>query len=164
MKRQYKLAAGAALCVLAVALGGAQFRERFAGPVPTLSAQEISAARAVGSGIPGNKPLLLVDVRSDREIAVSVIPGAISRAQYELAPELYADYRIVPYCTVGYRSARYTRKLLKAGRDAANFEGSILGWVDAGLPLQTLSGETTNRVHTWSRAFSVPDAYVQVVN
>ncbi|MEM9314066.1 MAG: rhodanese-like domain-containing protein [Pseudomonadota bacterium] len=164
IRRKRFVVAGAALLVVACALAWLGSGGWFAEPIPTLSAAEISEAQASGSKTRGDKPLLLVDVRSEREIAVSMIPGAISKAQYERAPERYADYRIVPYCTLGYRSGRYTRRLLDAGRDAVNFEGSIMAWVDAGFPLETPSGEPTRRVHTWSRVFSVPDAYVQVVN
>lgn len=168
MKPRNKLVfAAAALCVLASAVGWAQFGSWFQAPIPTISVEEISTAGGVGDAGDARgeeKRLLLVDVRSEREIAVSMIPGAISKAQYEADAERYADYRIVPYCTVGYRSGKYTKKLLDAGRDAANFEGSIIGWVNAGLPLVTAAGEATNRVHTWSKDISVPAAYVQIVN
>ncbi len=165
MKRSKRFVfAAAALCVLASALGWAQFGTWFQAPLPTISVEEISTAAGAGDVKDEEKRLLLVDVRSEREIAVSMIPGAISKAQYEAEPERYADFRIVPYCTVGYRSGKYTKMLLDAGRDAANFEGSIIGWVNAGLPLVTPAGEATNRVHTWSTEIGVPAAYVQVVN
>jgi rhodanese-related sulfurtransferase len=91
-----------------------------------------------------------------------MIPGAVTKAEYEANAERYADYRIVPYCTVGVRSGAYTRELRERGIDAVNFDGSILGWVEEGLPLVTPDGESTRRVHTWSKAFGVPEGYVQV--
>jgi hypothetical protein len=45
-----------------------------------------------------------------------------------------------------------------------NFDGSIIAWVEAGLPLVTAGGESTVRVHTWSSNIQVPSGYVQVVD
>jgi rhodanese-related sulfurtransferase len=151
-------------CAIAVAAVWAGFDSLFGARVPTVTVQELIAAAATTgpSAIGPAKPLQLVDVRSDAEIAVSVIPGAITRQEYEANPDRYAGARIVPYCTVGYRSRQYTEKLLKQGVDAANFDASIIGWVRAEQPLITLQGEPTRRVHTWSANFEVPAAYEQV--
>jgi rhodanese-related sulfurtransferase len=144
----------------------AQWEDLLDPDVPVVSVQEV--ARAVQGpsddedAVANAKPLLLVDVRSARETAVSIIPGAVTRDAYERNASRYRDYRIVPYCTVGVRSGRYTRKLLEQGVDAVNFEGSIIAWVEAGMPLVTLDGEATRRVHTWSRAIRVPEGYEQV--
>lgn len=134
--------------------------------VPTLDTDELLAG-ADASGAPRRspndaRPLQLVDVRADRESAVSMIPGAITAAAYERDPHAWAGQRIVPYCTVGFRSARYTRRLLRRGVDAVNFHGSIMGWVAAGGPLVTPQGEATRRVHTWSRRIRPPRGYQQV--
>lgn len=48
--------------------------------------------------------IVLVDVRSQAEQAVSVIPGAITAQQYEVGTDRYAGKTVVPYCTVGGRS------------------------------------------------------------
>lgn len=135
--------------------------------VPVIAVQDVASAvreSAATEGDSGNewKPLLLVDVRSERETAVSIIPGAVTRDAYERDASKYAGFRIVPYCTVGVRSGRYARKLLEQGVDAVNFEGSIIAWVEAGLPLVTIDGEATRRVHTWSRSIRVPAGYEQV--
>jgi hypothetical protein len=87
---------------------------------------------------------------------VSLIPGAITRSDYESNRARYAAQRIVPYCTVGYRSGKYTEKLRQQGVDAVNFEGSIMAWVEAGQPLVTPNGKDTRRVHTWSRQIKAP--------
>ncbi|MEE4108793.1 MAG: rhodanese-like domain-containing protein [Halieaceae bacterium] len=168
----------ALFCVLTGAAAWAQFSGLFSGGVPVIDVSELTAAlekpatrdtrsEALGAVAPqaaddSDKPLLPLDVRSEKEIAVSVIPGAITRAEYEADPGRYAAYRLVPYCTVGYRSRQYTETLLDRGVDAVNFEGSIIAWVEAGQPLETLDGERTNRVHTWSSSFTVPDRYEQV--
>lgn len=128
----------------------------FAPDVPTLDVEAIQAAERAG------EKLLLVDVRSPEEIAVSMIPGAVTRREYERHADDYSDYRIVPYCTVGARSAKYTRQLRERGVSAVNFRDSIIGWVEAGQALVTPDGEPTKRVHTYSDRFDVPEPYEKV--
>lgn len=107
---------------------------------------------------------VLVDVRSQREIDVSVIPGAIPKDQFEKSPEKYRDKTVIVYCTVGGRSGMYAAKLVTKDpeRDVLNYRGSIMAWIGADLPLVTLDGEPTRRVHTYSKHYSVPEGYVQV--
>jgi rhodanese-related sulfurtransferase len=105
---------------------------------------------------------VLVDVRSDAEINVSIIPGAITKLQYEKNAELYKDKTAIVYCTVGGRSGAYAKQLAGNGVKVKNYKGSILEWVNAELPLQTLDGQSTNRVHTYSNRYRVPTKYEQV--
>ncbi len=105
---------------------------------------------------------ILVDARSEAEYAVSVIPGAITTTQYERDRELYKDRTVICYCTSGYRSDKYARKLIEDGIPAKNFKGSILGWCAAEYPLETLEREPTNRVHTYSSRNKVPAKYKPV--
>jgi len=110
------------------------------------------------------RPVQLVDVRSTGECAVSIIPGAITAAEYERDPAVFEDRLIVPYCTLGFRSAWYTRRLMHRGVAAVNFRGSIIAWAEAGGPLVTPDGEGTRRLHTWSRRIAAPAGYEQVVD
>ena len=107
---------------------------------------------------------VVVDVRSPREFSVSVIPGAITKAQYEKDVAKYRGRLVIPYCTVGARSGNYARQLAKKGVKVKNYKGSILGWVHAGLPLVTLGGSPTKRVHTYSDNYRVPETYQQVTD
>lgn len=111
---------------------------------------------------PPTPSFVLVDVRSEEEVKVSVIPGAITKAQYERDQAKYKDIEVIPYCTVGGRSGAYAKKLAKEGVKVKNYKGSILKWVDAELPLVTLDGKPTNRVHTYSDRYKVPSKYEQV--
>jgi rhodanese-related sulfurtransferase len=150
-----------ALLALLCALGAthpATAQGLFQSEVPTIAVEEIIDAEQSG------RPLLLVDVRSPEETAVSMIPGAITRRQYERDSKKYTDYRIVPYCTVGARSRKYTRELIARGVDAVNFQGSILAWAEAGQPLVTPDGEPTMKVHTYSERFDVPPPYEAVTD
>jgi len=105
---------------------------------------------------------VLVDVRSEMEINVSVIPGAITEAMYEQNVAKYRDKLVISYCTVGGRSGTYAKQLADKGVKVKNYQGSILKWVDAGLPLVTLDGEPTNRIHTYSDRYKIPAEYEQV--
>ena len=103
---------------------------------------------------------VLVDVRSPKEQAVSILPGAITVQQLEANRAAYQGRTIVTYCTVGGRSGAYARKLIKQGLTAKNYKGSLLAWCNAKQPLVTLQGESTNRVHVYSSRYKVPDEYV----
>jgi rhodanese-related sulfurtransferase len=107
---------------------------------------------------------LLIDVRSEKEIAVSIIPGAITKAEFERDSANYQNRTIIPYCTVGGRSGTYAKQLLQNGWKVKNYQGSILDWVNSDLPLVTPQGERTNQVHTFNGRYRVPDAYQAVVN
>ena len=63
------------------------------------------------------RKVILIDVRDAEEQAVSMIPGAVTADEFERdwKDELIGSKRpevtAVPYCTVGYRSGSYARKL-----------------------------------------------------
>lgn len=105
---------------------------------------------------------VLVDVRSPEEQAVSIIPGAITQSQFEQNANRYRGRTVITYCTVGGRSGKYAAQLISKGVKAKNFKGSILGWVNAKLPLVTLDGQPTNRVHVYSSRYRVPSKYKAV--
>jgi len=127
--------------------------------VASVSTEEVQALMAAGTE---SKDVVLVDVRSPEEIAVSIIPGAISVSEFEANFQQYRAAEVITYCTVGVRSAYYADKLIDAGVRARNYEGSILDWVGAGLPVVTSAGEATRRVHVYSRRYSVPPPYKAV--
>lgn len=98
--------------------------------------------------------LVLVDVRTDEEREVSIIPGAISRLEFESRPADFENRTIVTYCTIGYRSGIYADELRREGWEALNLEGSILAWTHAGRPLERL-GEPTRRVHVYGSQWNL---------
>ena len=123
--------------------------------------KQMSEAEKKGAEVP-ESDFVVVDVRSDKEVNVSVIPGAITKAQFEKDADKYRGKVIIPYCTVGGRSGAYAKQLAAKGVKVKNYEGSILKWIDAGLPLVTLDGQPTNRVHTYSDRYRIPAKYEQV--
>jgi rhodanese-related sulfurtransferase len=110
----------------------------------------------------GPEPPVVVDVREDEERAVSTIPGAISRQEFEERRETLAGREVVTYCTIGYRSGLYTQELVEEGWKAFNLRGSIVSWTHAGGQL-VKDGAPTRRVHVYGRKWNlVADGYEAV--
>lgn len=109
--------------------------------------------------------IILVDVRSDAERQISMLPNAISLDEFlssEVTPphSSSAPQRlIVPYCTIGGRSYWITRKLLRKGRAVRNYRAGVIGWTRANLPLVTPQGLPTRRLHRYWAWFSIPKSY-----
>jgi rhodanese-related sulfurtransferase len=109
-------------------------------------------SEALRSGDPESRPILL-DVREEKEFAVSHLPGAIRVAPDSDVASLAAleavgkDAAIVAYCSVGYRSSRLVAALYAEGfTNARNLEGSIFEWANRGLPLER-DGVRVEEVH-----------------
>ncbi len=105
---------------------------------------------------------VLVDVRSEAEMNISIIPDAITRDEYEAHPEKYAGRTVIPYCAVGGRSTAYAAKLADQGLHVKNYKGSILDWVVSELPLVTPDGKPTDRVFAFGPNHKIPSKYKQV--
>ena len=74
--------------------------------------------------------VVLVDVRSEEERAVSMIAGAIPREQYEAGAEAYAAKQVVCYDTVGYVAAAYACDRRRKGFSNVVYleQGGIIGY------------------------------------
>jgi rhodanese-related sulfurtransferase len=103
-----------------------------------------------------NKPVLL-DVRTKAEFDVSHLEGAI-RVEPGSGPAAISipkDQPIVTYCSVGYRSAAFAKKLGEAGyRNGTNLEGSIFRWANENRPL-VHEGQPTDKVHPYNRLWGI---------
>ncbi len=85
----------------------------------------------------------LVDVRAGHEWEVGRIAGATHLPLAELAEragEIDKDRPVVLYCRGGNRSTMATQALADAGYDAAKLSEGIVGWAEAGLPLDPGDG------------------------
>lgn len=98
--------------------------------------------------------LLLVDVRSPEERAVSYIPGAITTKEFERDLEQYKNVKVIVYCTIGYRSGKYAQKLQQQGVKVLNLEGSLLAWSHVQGELINATG-MTNKVHIFGRQWQL---------
>ena len=131
-----------------------QYKRHFP-DVPDIDPGEIMSAT-------NRESVILVDVRDQKEQAVSMIPGAITQTQFEKDREGYKGQTVVTYCTIGYRAGLYAKRLRKQGWKALNLTGSILGWVHAGGHVEH-NGVITNRVHVYGKKWDLlPEGYESV--
>ena len=82
----------------------------------------------------------LVDVRADHEWEAGRIAGATHLPLAELAEragEIDKERPVVLYCRGGNRSTMAAAALAEAGYDAAKLSEGIVGWAEAGLPLDS---------------------------
>jgi len=85
----------------------------------------------------------LVDVRADHEWEAGRIPGAKHLPLAELnerTGEIEQDRPVVLYCRGGNRSTMAADALAAAGYDASKLTEGIVGWEEAGLPLEPEGG------------------------
>jgi rhodanese-related sulfurtransferase len=85
----------------------------------------------------------LVDVRAEHEWEAGRIRGAVHLPLAELnerVDELDRDRPVVLYCRGGNRSTMAAEALAAAGFDAAKLDEGIVGWSEAGLPLEPEGG------------------------
>jgi rhodanese-related sulfurtransferase len=104
--------------------------------VHQLSVDSLSAALSDTTSL----PLLLFDVRTDSEYAVSHLKGAIRldphRDPMQSLESVSPDAPIVVYCSVGWRSSEMAARLAELGfTRVANLEGSIFEWANTGRPV-----------------------------
>ncbi len=125
---------------------------------PTISTDSLAAWLADDA----RTPPLLLDAREADEYAVShlararhVPPNASADSLTALLSDVPMDRSVVVYCSVGYRSAKVTQRLRKAGfSDVHNLGGSIFRWANEGRAV--VRGDSAVRtVHpfdaTWGR-------------
>ncbi len=81
----------------------------------------------------------LVDVREDEERRSASIPGTlwIPLSIFANRWQELPDEPLIVYCAAGARSQQAATFLQMQGRRAGNLRGGIMGWAQAGLPLET---------------------------
>ncbi len=103
---------------------------------------------------------IIVDARSEIERALSIIPGALSKEEFEKDMETYRGGKILVYCTVGCRSGAYARELQKQGFQPFDLWGGVLSWAWAGKEYVTPEGLPTRAVHVFGPRWNVlPEGY-----
>lgn len=127
--------------------------EKFPG-TPDVSVDEAIKEKA------GDENVVLLDVRSKEEQAVSVIPGAITQAAFEADEDKFKGKKVIVYCTVGYRSGLYTAKLREKSFDAYNLKGGVLGWAAGEHGFVEQGGKATKKVHVYGKQWNLlPKGY-----
>jgi rhodanese-related sulfurtransferase len=85
----------------------------------------------------------IFDVRAEHEWEAGRIAGALHLPLPELARrvgEIESGRPAILYCRGGSRSTMATQALADAGYDAVKLSGGIVGWAEAGLPLEPDGG------------------------
>ncbi len=108
------------------------------------------------------KNVVFVDVRPEEETSISIIPGALLKKEFEANSGKYRDSLIVPYCTIGYRSGKYGRKLQKKGFRVRNLLGGVLLWAHTVGPLEH-DKRPTRRIHVYGRRWDLAPAAFDAV-
>ncbi len=102
----------------------------------------------------------LVDVRAEHEWGMGRIPGAKHVPLAELSErvgELDRERAVVFYCRGGNRSTMAVEALAAEGFDAVKLSEGIVGWAEAGQPLEpedgrvAESGEAATILHAEKR-------------
>lgn len=132
----------------------AEFREDFNG-IGEVSADSLMEWMAEGE-------VVIVDVREPGEREISRLPNSITPQELDFRLEGHDNQRIVIYCTIGYRSGKFTKSLMKKGVKACNLAGGILAWVHHGGPIEH-EGNPARRVHVYGKQWNLlPEAYEPV--
>ncbi len=95
---------------------------------------------------------VLLDVRTRSEYEVSHIHGAqrVDPDASAGAISIPRDKPIVTYCSVGYRSGAFAKKLQDAGyKNVQNMSGSIFEWANEGHPIER-NGQRADKVHPYN--------------
>lgn len=102
---------------------------------------------------------VLIDLRSDKERDVSIIPGTVTPKDFEENASRYADHTAVAFCTAGYRSGLYKKELQERNLPALNLVGGVIAWALDGQKFQDQVGES-RRVHVFNKIWNLlPDKY-----
>lgn len=106
-----------------------------------------------------DKKLVLLDIRSEDEYAVSRIRDARCIDYDNFSPENVKDIpkssEVIVYCSVGYRSEKIGEKLMKMGfTNVKNLYGGIFQWKNDGFDVLNAHGAPTDSVHTYNKSWS----------
>jgi rhodanese-related sulfurtransferase len=130
--------------------------------VPVIKAPELMA-------ILEDTNLVLIDIRQPREQEISMLPHAITTAEFaqRFRRGIPKEKRLVVYCTIGYRSGKYAEELAKQGIKAENLEGGVLGWSFIGgkFLAKDAKGDwtETTRIHVYDREWNIVHPDYQAV-
>lgn len=106
-----------------------------------------------------DQPVVLVDCRTKEEQAVSMLPDAITKEEFELKKEALKHSAIVCYCTIGMRSGRFVQQLLAQefkNQPVFNLRGSVLGWIHHGLAvIDPETKKTVKKVHVYGKTWDL---------
>jgi rhodanese-related sulfurtransferase len=107
--------------------------------------------------------VVFVDTRKPEEMAVSMLPGAVSQNQFLNHIDDYKDKTVVAYCTMSYRSGVFAREMAQKGITVKNLAGGILAWTLEGGKVYDASGIETKRIHVYGDRWDYAPAGYETV-
>ena len=105
---------------------------------------------------------VFVDTRLPAEMAVSMLPGAISEETFLQNPVPYRGRTVIVYCTISYRSGLLAKRLADQGTTVFNLQGGLLAWVLEGGKVYH-HGAETRRIHVYGKKWNYPPAGYEAV-
>jgi sodium/bile acid cotransporter 7 len=117
--------------------------------VADLSPQEAIALQAQDA-------VVFIDTRKPGEMAVSTLPGAVTKEEFVFNRDRYAGKTAIAFCTIGYRSGVFARDMASIGRKVVNLRGGILAWTLEGGTVYDDQGQPTRRVHVYGDKWDYP--------
>ena len=139
-----------------------QIRSKFEG-ISCVSAKDVKQKMQDG-------PVRLLDVRSEKEIEISIVKGAVVLEDFLRDAENnqnYANQTIYVYCTTGERSRAKCGELKSQFPNAefVNVVGGVIDFANEGFAFVDPNGRPTNRIHTFNSWFdSLPNGYEAVTD
>lgn len=104
-----------------------------------------------------------VDTRKPAEMAVSMLPGALSEQDFLSRSGDYRDRTVVGYCTISYRSGKFAAKMAERGVAVINLRGGILAWTLEGGKVYDQNGREVKRIHVYGNRWDyAPSGYETV--
>lgn len=124
------------------------------GDVPFISVEQLMMKKM------HQDSLVILDAREPEEYAVSHLQDA-TFSGYNTFSEAAIEQEIldkstpiVVYCSIGIRSGKIAEKLKKAGyTQVENLYGGIFEWKNKDYPVIDSTGNTTERVHAYSKSW-----------
>ena len=101
--------------------------------------------------------VVFVDTRTPEEMAVSMLPGAVSKAAFLADQAAYHDSLVIGYCTISYRSGKFAEDMAAKGVKMSNLAGGLLAWVLEGGKVYDTGGES-HRIHVYGKKWNYPPA------
>mmetsp|Transcript_15994 Transcript_15994/g.40489 ORF Transcript_15994/g.40489 Transcript_15994/m.40489 type:complete len:193 (+) Transcript_15994:105-683(+) len=139
----------------------AKYKSRSFAEVADVTGEDLVAELATAPG-----SAVVVDCRIPAEREVATIPNSVSREEFERTSAAPGPGGIVCYCTIGYRSGVFGKKLLEGDSElrVRNLHGGILEWCHAGGAVVDSANAPTKKVHVYGSTWNLlPEGFTGVI-
>lgn len=129
----------------------AMLKKWYSADFPTISIADAKAKI-------GKSNVYFLDTREQKEYNVSHIENAVftgyDHFKISSVSHIPKNAEIIVYCSIGARSQTVGQRLMKAGyTNVKNMYGGMFHWANNGYPMVNNSGESTNKIHGYSKSW-----------